>query len=67
MKKKEPWATLHTTVEMPKINSAKVKGSSPHEPITQTSLLTTQDWHLTVCLILQQPSKFSRTLKNRTP
>ena len=62
-KKKE-----NATIGLPKINSTEVKGSSPHETIAWTSLpTTTQNWHLTTCLIVQQPSGLSRTPKNRIP
>ena len=53
---------------LPKINSTEVKGSSPHKAIAWTSLpTTTQNWHLTTCLIVQQPSGLSKTPKNRIP
>ena len=57
----------NATIGLPKINSTEVKGSSPHEAIAWTSLpTTTQNWHLTTCLIVQ-PCGLSRMLKNRIP
>ena len=63
-KKKKERKKENATIGLPKINSTEVKGSSPHEAIAWTSLpTTTQNWHLTTCLIVQQPSGLSRRLK----